>query len=119
MNATTASQVPHFDTFNIGFNVWLSKNVQKELIFIPTSIKIINQYFMYKNLLKAPGDDEFIHEFFKHFNNVLELAVTKWILQQIFPMIFLSTTDFQNMEYGIKKKILQRMEEMVYSSRRI
>ena len=75
MNATTASQVPHFDTFNIGFNVWLSKNVPEGTDFYTYQYKNHKPIFYVQEFIEQHrGEDEFIHEFFKHFNNVLELS---------------------------------------------
>ena len=73
MNATTASQIPQFDTFNIGFNIWLSKDVPEGTDFYTYHYKNEKPIFYVQEFVERhQGNDEIIQEFFDYFNNTLE-----------------------------------------------
>ena len=73
MNATAASQVPHFDTFNLGFNIWLSKDVPDGTDFFTYRFKNHDPVFYVQQFIERNSDNvELIEEFFTHYNNDTE-----------------------------------------------
>ena len=73
MNATVASQVPHFDTFNLGFNIWLSKDIPDGTDFFTYRFKNHDPVFYVQEFIEKHSDNqELIEEFFTHYNNDTE-----------------------------------------------